>query len=802
MKVPISWLNEYVDLAGVSAKEIADKLTFSGIEVEGIHPVGGEFPGVVAGEVRSIKAHPNADRLRLCEVFDGREVLAVVCGASNFEVGNKAAFAPAGTVLPNGMKLKVSRIRGEVSQGMLCAEDELGLSDDHAGILLLGRDVEPGTPLAQVLGPADTVLELEITWNRPDCLCIIGVARELAALYGKPLKIPSFTLEEGILAVEDLVGVRIEDADGCPRYTARVLTDVKIGPSPDWMQRRLKMCGVRPISNVVDVTNYVMLECGHPLHAFDHALLKDRQIVVRRARAGETMVTLDGIERQLDATMLVIADAGSAVAVAGIMGGAGSEIRETTATVLLESAAFDPRTIRRTSSALGLSTESSHRFERRVDAATADWAGNRAAALMQSLAAGHVVRGMADVYPLPMPSRTITLDLSRLDRLLGVAVPPARVCTIFEALQLPIRLQGGSVFTVDIPSFRPDLECEADLFEEVARVHGLEHIPDTVPSATMVPGADDAPVRAQFKCREALAGLGLCEMMSYSFLAEPLLDEFDASDRARRVTLPNPVSADHGVLRNALVPQVVECLARNRARQAASAALFEIGTVFGRDDAGRIGEETHVGLGLTGQQSGDSLHARARMRDEDTFLALKGVVERLAVALRIQGMEFRPATAPACEPGTSVDVLVGGSRLGYIGLLRRDLRQARRLADPVAVGELKLLPLLVNVFETPVFKVIAQYPSISRDMAMVVDADVTHGDIMGVIEAAAPGELTGVCLFDIFSGEGLDKGKKSLGYSLTYQSGERTLTDEEANALHLVVKEALRRELGCQFREG
>jgi len=802
MKVPISWLNEYVDLAGVSARAIADKLTFSGIEVEGIHAVGGDFPGVVAGEVRSIKAHPNADRLRLCEVFDGREVLPVVCGASNFAVGDKAAFAPAGTVLPSGMKLKISKIRGEVSHGMLCAEDELGLSDDHGGILLLPRETAPGTPLAEVLGPADTVLELEITWNRPDCLCVIGVARELAALYGKPLKMPVFTVEEGRQAVAELVSVQIEDPEGCPRYTARVLTEVKIGPSPDWMQRRLKMCGVRPISNVVDVTNYVMLECGHPLHAFDYALLKDRQIIVRRARAGETMATLDGIERRLDATMLVIADAGSAVAVAGIMGGAGSEIRETTATVLLESAAFDPRTIRRTSSALGLSTESSHRFERRVDAATADWAGNRAAALMQSLAAGCVARGMADVYPQPMPKRTIALDIARLNRLLGTAVPPARVREIFEALELPIRMQAGNAFTVEIPSFRPDLECEADLFEEVARVYGLEHIPDTVPSATVVPGADDAPVRAQFKCREALAGLGLCEMMSYSFLAEPLLDEFDASDRGRRVTLPNPVSADHGVLRNALVPQVVECLARNRARQAASAALFEIGTVFGRDEAGCIGEETHVGLGLTGQQSGDSLHARDRMRDEDTFLALKGIVERLVMALRAGETEFRPASAPACEAGTAADVFLAGTRIGYIGLLRRDLRLARRLADPVAVGELTMKPLLASTFETPVFKPLAQYPSVSRDMAMLVDDGVTHGTIMRVIEATAPRELTGVELFDIFHGEGLDKGKKSLGYSLTYQSGERTLTDEEANALHTVIKEALRRELGCQFREG
>jgi phenylalanyl-tRNA synthetase beta chain len=802
MKVPISWLNEYVDLNGVSAASIADKLTFSGIEVEGIHPVGGDFPGVVAGEVRAIRQHPNADRLRLCEVFNGQELLAVVCGASNFEVGDKAAFAGVGTVLPNGMKLKKSKIRGEESLGMLCAEDELGISDEHDGILLLPRETVAGTPLREVLGPADTVLELEITWNRPDCLSVIGVARELAALYGKPLKMPAFALVESSQPVADLVSVRVEDTACCPRYTARVLTDVKIGPSPVWMQQRLTLCGVRPICNVVDVTNYVMLECGQPLHAFDYKLLTDGQIVVRRAVAGETMVTLDAVERRLTASMLVIADARTPVAVAGVMGGAGSEISDATATVLLESAAFDPRSIRQTSSALGLSSESSHRFERRVDTVGVAWASERAAALMQELAAGQVAKGMVDVYPAPLPSRTVSLEPGRLRRVLGTEVSAARVREIFESLALPVKTSEDGVFTVTVPSFRPDLECEADLIEEVARMHGLEHIPDTVPSATVVPGADDSATRALFRCREALAGLGLREMMSYSFTAAPLLDAFDAGDHARRVVLPNPVSADQGVLRHTLLPQMVECLARNHARQVESAALFEIGTVFCRDEQGKIEEHTAVAFGLTGQLSGDSLKARDAVRDEDAFLALKGIIEQLAVVLRTGRVSFCPAHAMVCEPGTAVDVCLNGERLGFIGLLRRDLRQARRLSDPVAVGELTLNPLLVNVFQTPVYQAVPSYPSTSRDMAMVVDAGVTHGQIMQVIENNMPGELTGVRLFDIFQGDGVRQGHKSLGYSLTYQSAERTLTDEEANARHEAIKDALRRELGVTFREG
>jgi len=438
-----------------------------------------------------------------------------------------------------------------------------------------------------------------------------------------------------------------------------------------------------------------------------------------------------------------------------------------------------------------------------VDPAGVALASDRAAALMQSLAAGQVARGMVDVYPAPAPARTVSLDTKRLCRVLGTAVPAARVRAIFESLALPVESTEGDVITVVAPSFRPDLECEADLIEEVSRMYGLEHIPDTVPSATVVPGADDSSTRALFRFREVLAGGGLREMMSYSFTSAALLDDFDATDQARRVVLPNPVSADQGVLRHTLVPQVVECLARNHARQIESAALFEIGTVFSRDDQEGIQEQTAVAFGLTGQLDPDSLHARDTVRDEDVFLALKGIVEQVAIALRAGRVAFRPATAAACDPGTAVEVwLDDDRRLGYIGLLRRDLRRARRLKAPVAIGELSVAPLLANVFQTPVYQAIASYPSISRDMAMVADAAVTHERIMQVIERVRPGELTDVMLFDIFISEELNQGCKSLGYSLTYQSAERTLTDEEANALHERIKEALRQELGVAFREG
>lgn len=803
MKVPLSWLKDYVDLDGVTVEDIAEKLTFSGIEVEGIHTIGGDLEGIVVGEIASWKAHPSADRLRICDVNDGQGLVPVVCGATNFDVGDKAAFAPVGTLLPNGMKLKKVKIRGELSCGMLCAEDELGLSDDHEGILLLPKETPTGQALAACLPPPETVLELEITWNRPDCLSMLGIARELAALYERPLTFPDTEVQEQVdTSVDDYISVRIEDTKGCPRYTARMVKDVTVEPSPSWLQQRLTLAGVRPINNVVDVTNYVMLECGHPLHAFDYEWLKDKTIVVRRARPEESLKTLDDVERRLESDMLVIADAESAVALAGVMGGAGSEIRETTRQVLLESATFDPRSIHATSTRLGLSTESSHRFERTVNQATVDWASHRATRLLQTLTGGSVMKGIVDVYPSPPAPLRLRANANRLARLLGVEVPVERMCQIFNALQIPVRSHSATEVEVDVPSFRPDLQCEADLFEEIARINGLEGIPDKVPSSVVVPGADDRASRAVFVCRDVLAGLGLSEIMNYSFLSESLLDAFENGDRSQRVTLPNPVSTDHGVLRHSLIPQMVECLERNRARQVLSAAFFETGTVYFHDQQGNLVEESRLSLGVTGPQGGDALQARARIQDEDAFLSLKGIVEQLAKALQLGTLEFKPSEGTAyTQPGTSVSVSVGGETLGFLGLLCAEMRQAKRLTDPVAIGELSLTPMLSRVFATPTFQTVPNYPSVNRDIALMVDKNICHSDIVSALWEDAPRELTAIELFDIFQGEGLERGKKSLGYSLTYQSDERTLTDEAVNEMHEAVKRALSKSVDVVFRE-
>lgn len=801
MKVPVSWLRDYVDF-DVTPEALGEKLTFAGIEVEGVHTIGSDYAGVVVGEVRRIEPHPGADRLRLCRVFNGEEELQVVCGADNFTVGDKAPFAGVGVTLAHGFKLKKAKIRGEVSFGMLCAEDELGISSDHEGIMVLPRETAAGTPLSEVLGPPDTVLELEVTWNRPDCLSIIGIAREFAALLGVPLKLPEVDVTETGGDIRDLVTVAIDDPDGCPRYTARALTDIRIAPSPLWMQRRLAMCGVRPINNIVDITNYVMLECGQPLHAFDHALLADRRIVVRRARQGELMTTLDGEERALTPEMLVIADVENPVALAGVMGGGGSEIREETATVLLESACFDPPAIRHAGSVLSLTTESSHRFERGVNVEAVDWASQRAAWLMQTVAGATVARGIVDVYPRKRQPRTIAMDLPRLNRLLGVTVGRETVVSILEALQIPVVEHSTDSITAEVPSFRLDLEREADLVEEVARMYGLDRVPDVVPHARVVPDADDTPTRALFTCRENLVALGVSEIMSYSFVSESLLDAFCETDRASRVVLPNPVSTDHAVMRNALAPQMVECLGRNHARQNTEAALFEIGKVFWKGKDGVIGEEQRLCLGIMGKVGRDALEKRKAVQDEDVFLWAKGIIEGLAAAQRIETLTFVPADHSYCETGEAVKILLGERCIGFLGLLRKGLRHRHRMAEPVAVAELSAAPLLQRVFETPAYRSVPQYPAVSRDVAVVVDQQVTHRDILRVIRGAAPVELTRIDLFDIFTAGGMKQGKKSLAYSLEYRSFERTLTDDDANRYHETIKDALKRELDVEIREG
>ncbi|MFA5043608.1 MAG: phenylalanine--tRNA ligase subunit beta [Kiritimatiellia bacterium] len=831
MKVPLSWLKEFVAFEA-APEALVERLTFAGLEVEGLARIGGDFKDIVVGEVLSVNPHPNADRLTLCDVATGSETLRVVCGAPNVHAGDKVPFAAIGAVLPNGLKIKSAKIRGEASFGMLCAEDELGLSEDHAGLMQLPRAIPAGTPLVEVVGGPDVVLTIEVTPNRPDCLSILGIAREVAALYGCRLNSPSIQFPEAGASTADTLTVAVEDAEGCPRYTARLLRGVTVAPSPIAMRLRLARCGIRPINNIVDITNYVMLECGQPLHAFDLALLAERRIVARRARPDETMTTLDAVERKLTPEMLVIADARSPVAIAGIMGGGQSGILAGTRDVVLESACFKPALVRKTSKTLGLSSESSYRFERGVDIGGVDWASRRAAALMAAQAGATAAPGTIDCFPVAPKDRSIVCRFDRVRDLLGVDIPDNEIAGLFEALTLAVTDREKKSCTVKIPTFRPDLEAEVDLIEEVARLYGLDKIPAAAPHSRIVPGVNDTFIRAAIACRNTLAGLGLTEIVNYSLVSEKLLALCACSSPARgaagatrRIVLPRPISADQAILRDALLPQMIETLGRNRARQIAEAAFFEIGRVFFRNVQQTFTEEEHVAIGLMGPVGRTGYDKRSALTETEIFLWLKGILESLCRKLAIRvaerpandsqatapglgaGLAFQELTAapalynPDCfEKNRAMAIALDGTPCGVLGLVREALRKEWRMVEPVAVLEMRLAPLLARVNTVPAAERLPVYPAVTRDIALRIANRLRHIDIVNAIWKVAPKELTTVELFDIFIGNGIGVGCKSMAYSLTYRSGERTLTDDEVNRLHEAVKDRLRNEIAVEIR--
>ncbi len=800
MKVAVSWLKEYVDFED-TIEGLADKLTFAGLEVEAIETIGSDFAGVVVGEVQKVEPHPGADKLRMCTVeYGAEETMRVVCGAPNVEVGGKYPFAPVGTTLPCGITLKKAKIRGEVSMGMLCAKDELDLGEDHSGLLVLDSGLEPGTPFVQVWGEPETVIELEITPNRPDCLSMIGVAREMAVLYGSELKIPVFDVEETAGEAAAEIAVRIDDAEKCPRYTARVLKGATIAPSPEWMQKRLEAADVRPINNVVDITNYVMLETGHPLHAFDKTLVAGHQIIVRTAAAGEKMQTLDDIERELTEEMLVIADAQKPSAIAGVMGGGESEIKDGTTTILLEAAAFETSTIRHTAKKLGLITDSSYRFQRGVNTDSVEWASRRAAALMCDLAGAKLCAGIIDAYPQPKEQIRIPFAWKRIESMIGAEISDADMKRIFNALEIGIEDDNGETAVAVAPSFRLDLEREVDLVEEIARIHGVDNIPAKTPLAKVIPDSDDSRVRAVSGLRNVLQGLGVSEIMNYTLVNHPLLDLFNKKNRAEREELPHPISMDQSVMRTSLIPQLVESLGRNHSRQVNEACFYELGRTFKRVDGAPVQTET-VSLGMMGPVGRSQLNKRAPVSEEEMFVWMKGLVEKLADNQKL-AITFKAQDRPEFEAGKAVSVLVDGETVGYMGLVNKTARDEWRLTGPIAAAELQLDALLKNVFEISKTEELALFPSMSRDIALVLDESVKHEDVVKLIKKANPKDLESFGLFDVYQGKGIEKSKKSLAYTFVYRSSKQTLTDKKVNKAHQKLTEFLCKQLGATLREG
>ncbi|WCK53747.1 phenylalanine--tRNA ligase subunit beta [Aneurinibacillus sp. Ricciae_BoGa-3] len=808
MKVSYNWLSQYIDLSGISPEELAERLTRSGVEVDAVEVLNKGITNVVVGFVKEKEKHPNADKLNVCQVDVGTgEMLQIVCGAPNVAAGQKVPVAVVGAHLPNDVKIKRAKLRSVESQGMICSAKELGMNDKllpkeiQEGILVLPENLELGQPIEQVLSLDDTVLELGLTPNRSDCLSMIGVAYEVAAILNREVKLPETSLTETGPSIADKVTIKIEAPEHCRRYMARMISGVKLAPSPLWMQSRLMAAGVRPINNVVDITNYVMLETGQPLHAFDYSAVEGGNIVVRLAEEGETITTLDDVERTLDADMLLITDGTKPIGIAGVMGGANSEIGEDTRTILLESAHFAGPSIRRTSRKLGLRSEASLRFEKEVDPKAVELALERAALLMAELAGGEIGQGIADsVVEIPQDKR-VALRMDRLNTVLGTNLSRDEAAAIFDRLSFPYDIDGDT-FHVTAPTRRQDIVREVDLIEEVARLYGYDNIPITMPYGEGTHGILTREQELRRLIREVMNAVGLDEVSTYSFTTPKNLSSFaNLYGDTCAIPLAMPMSEERSVLRTNLIPHLLETAAYNINRNQRDIMIFELGNVFltNEEVLTKLPEEklTLGGL-LTGNQIAE--HWLDATQPVDFYL-VKGMLDVLLNRLGITGIQYHPVkNLPGMHPGRTAQIVLQGRIAGYVGQVHPETQQSYEVEETY-VFQLDAGLLIELATVHPGMVPLPKYPAVSRDIAVVVDREVTAGKLQDTIEKSAGNLLESVRIFDVYIDDRLGANKKSVALSCTYRDPEKTLTDEEVQAAHERVVEALAAECGAELRK-
>jgi phenylalanyl-tRNA synthetase beta chain len=801
MKVSYNWLKEFVDFEQ-SPDELSKLLTMLGLEVEGIEKTGEGLDDVVVAVVEERAKHPDADKLSLCRVNNGTETLSIVCGAQNFKSGDKVALAQIGAVLPGDFRIKRSKIRGEESFGMLCSEKELGLAEESAGIMVLPADMVPGTPVFQALGLKDTVFEIGLTPNRADCLSVIGVAREIAAKLGKKVDYALPAVKEGRGVAADIASVQIEDPDLCPRYSARYISGCRIAPSPGWLVNRLRALGQRSINNVVDVTNYVLLEYGHPLHAFDFRQLSGGRIIVARAGEGEKFTTLDGQERLLNSSDLTIRDASRAVALAGIMGGENSEIAPDTSEILLESAYFNPSAIRLTSKRLGIHTESSHRFERGADVNIVTTALDRAAALIAELAGGVVAGGVIDVYPAPVPGKSIMVRVARVNEILGLDLDKKGIADIFSNLEFSVESASDATLKVGIPSFRVDIEREIDLIEEVARLHGFENIPTTMPIATVFSDRVSQSQLLERNLKNHLVGEGFNEVINFSFASHADIQNmlFDESDRRKKaVALMNPLVDEHAVMRTTLLPGLLQTTARNFSLRNLNLRIFEMRRVYWITSGQELPEEPlHVAGIMTGQRDPEGWN---QSKEQVDFFDLKGVVESVAAMFRLQDLTYTQGGAePFYHPGKSAAIICSGELIGTMGEIHPDVLESFGLEKGVYYFELDFARMVKFASLTPQIVPPSRFPDTYRDIAMLVAEETAAAAITDAINRVRIDKVRSVDIFDLYTGDKIPPGQKSIAVRVRYGAFDRTLTDEEVNKYHQKILNTLVSELNITPR--
>lgn len=806
MFVSYKWLNEYVDLKGITPQELADRLSLTGIEVEGVEVPENGLKKIVVGDVKECIPHPDSDHLSICQVDIGEEELSqIVCGAPNVKAGIKVIVALPGSRIAGNVKIKKGKMRGQVSNGMICSLQELGYSDSVIpkefadGIYYLPQDAVPGEPVFSYLDMDDAILDLSITPNRADALSMRGVAYETAAIYGKKAAFPDVELKEMAEKAADRIKVAVADEKDAPHYEIRIIENVKIGPSPQWLQNRLMNEGIRPISNVVDVTNYILLLFGQPLHAFDYDKLGSQEILVRRAKEQEALTTLDGVERSLNPENIVITNGEIPVALAGVMGGLDSEITDTTTTVALESAMFDKVSIRRTSQAYNLRSESSARFEKGINQATISLAGDVAAAMIAELAGGAVLEGGVLGSKVEPQNVAVTTNLENVNHFLGTSLTIADINAVFDALDFAYEEKEGH-YTVSVPPRRWDITIEADLMEEIARIYGYNNIPSTLPSGQTVAGRLTDVQKNTRKVRSMLEGSGLHEAISYALTTEEKAGKFTLRD-SKFTRLDWPMSEERSVLRLNLISGLLEDLSYNAARKNNDVALYEIGRVFYQDNDPKKDlplEEKHVAIALTGNLGEKTWAEKAEAVD---FYTAKGIVEELIDGLGLSDkISYQASSAmPDMHPGQTAAIYLEDKLVGFVGQVHPKIVKSYELKTAF-VAELNLDALLTVEKEPLVYSPVSKYPAVSRDIAILVEESISNAAIIEVIRKSASRFLTDVHVFDVYQGDSIEKGMKSMAYSLTFANPEATLTDEEITQWMNKVTKGLENELSAVIR--
>jgi phenylalanine--tRNA ligase, beta subunit len=799
MLISLNWLKQYIDLDGIEINEMENALTMIGQEVEKIDIVGGNLDKVVVAHLEEVKKHPNADSLTLCKVNNGKEILQIVCGATNHKTGDKVALAQVGARLKEDFTIKKGKIRGEESNGMLCSEDELGIGSDKDGIIILPEDAPVGVPFKDYLGINDTVFELEITPNRPDCLSHIGIARELSAYYGKELKYPETEIKSEISEkTSDNVKVSIEDSNLSRRYVTRILKNVTVKESPKWLKERIEAVGLRSINNIVDVSNFILMEMNHPNHVFDLDKIEGNEIKVKSAVKGDKLVTLDEQERELEDSDIVICDSKKILALGGVMGGLDSEVTDNTKNILLEVAQFNPQNVRKTSRRLTLSSDSSYRFERGIDVEDSIKVINRLANLIQEVAGGEILNGYVDVYPVPHENKVAELNFERLDRFVGKVIPREKVIEILRNLEIDVK-DNGETLTLTAPSYRGDLELEQDYFEEVIRMYGFDNIENILPRVDINKNSTLDTTKLTDRVKTICASVGLKEVINYSFIPKDALQKlkFTGVSEDKLIDISNPITEDFVTMRPTLLYSLIKNAKDNMNRNVSNIRFFEVSRTFEKAEE-LAKEDIKVGIILAGENDKTLWNPKPVHYD---FYDLKGIVEEIFSKLKFQSFSIKRSVQTEFHPGRSADVFVGKEYIGSFGEIHPDVLENFGLnKKTVLVAEFNIELIKKYINKPFVYQGIVKYPAVPRDLALVMNENILVGDVLKTIEKIDK-KVEKVELFDIYQGIGVEPGKKSVAISILLRDDSKTLEEKEINDIIDKILAKMKKDYMAELRQ-